>query len=108
MNSYLALAIGIGAEVLATTFLLRTQGLTRLLPTLLCVACYAVSLRYVSLAVLGIPTGIAYAIWSGIGIVVVTVLAWLLHGQQLDWPAIAGILLIIAGVCVLRLFSRVV
>ena len=107
MNSYLALAIGISAEVLATTFLLKTHGLTKLGPTLLCIAAYAISLRYVSLAVMGIPTGIAYAIWSGIGIIIVTTLSWLIHGQELDPPALFGISLVAIGIVVLRVFSKV-
>jgi len=106
MNAWLALSIGIGAEVIATGWLAQTQGLTRLWPTLGCIAGYAISLRFVSLAVLGIPTGIAYAIWSGIGIVLVSSIGFFAHKQSLDMPALIGIAMIIGGVVCIRLFSN--
>ena len=67
---------------------------------------YAIALFFLSLTLERIPTGVAYAIWSGVGIVLITALAWLVHGQKLDAPALAGIGLIMAGVLVLNLFSK--
>ena len=107
MNPWFALSIGIGAEVIATGWLAQTAGLTRLWPTLGCIAGYAISLRYVSLAVLGIPTGIAYAVWSGVGIVLVSSIGFFMHKQTLDGPALLGISLILSGVVCIKLFSKV-
>ena len=67
---------------------------------------YLVALYCLSLSLERIPTGVAYAIWSGVGIVLITALAWVIHGQKLDMPAFAGIGLIMAGVLVLNLFSK--
>ena len=67
---------------------------------------YAIALFFLSLTLERIPTGVAYAIWSGVGIVLITALAWAVHGQRLDAAALAGIGLIMAGVLVLNLFSK--
>ncbi len=103
---YLLLAIAIVAEVIATTALKQSAGFTRMAPLALSMAGYAVALFFLSLTLERIPTGVAYAIWSGVGIVLITALAWVVHGQRLDWPALAGMGLIIAGVLVLNLFSK--
>ncbi|MFK5108636.1 SMR family transporter, partial [Klebsiella pneumoniae] len=70
------------------------------------VAGYALAFYFLSLTLERLPTGIAYAIWSGVGIVLITALAWIVHGQKLDLPALIGMGLIIAGVVVLNLFSK--
>jgi small multidrug resistance pump len=103
---YLTLAIAIVAEVIATTALKQSAGFTRMGPLAVSMACYAVALFCLSLTLDRIPTGVAYAIWSGVGIVLITAIAWVLHGQKLDGPALAGIGLIMAGVLVLNLFSK--
>jgi small multidrug resistance pump len=100
------LAIAIVAEVIATSALKAADGLTRLGPTLVVVAGYGVAFHFLSLALRGIPVGIAYAVWSGVGIVLISVIGWLVHGQALDLAAGIGIGLIIAGVVVLNVFSR--
>jgi len=102
----LLLLLAILAETAATTALKAAAGFTRPLPSLLTVAGYAVSFYCLSLALRSIPIGVAYAIWSGIGIVLVSLLAWLLYRQVLDLPALIGIALILAGVAVINLFSR--
>ena len=102
----LTLAIAIVAEVIATTALKQSAGFTRLLPLTLSLAGYLIALFCLSLSLERIPTGIAYAIWSGVGIVLITALAWVVHGQKLDAPAVAGMALIMAGVLVLNLFSK--
>jgi len=104
---YLLLAIAIVAEVIATTALKQSAGFTRMAPLALSLVGYLIALFCLSLTLERIPTGVAYAIWSGVGIVLITALAWMIHGQRLDWPAIMGMGLIIAGVLVLNLFSKV-
>jgi len=103
---YLLLAIAIVAEVIATTALKQSAGFTRMVPLAVSMAGYAISLFCLSLTLDRIPTGIAYAIWSGVGIVLITALAWAIHGQRLDGAAVVGMGLIIAGVVVLNLFSK--
>lgn len=103
---YLFLAIAIVAEVIATSALKSSQGFTRLLPSILVVAGYSCAFYFLSLTLRTMPVGIAYAIWSGLGIMLVTAIAWVLHGQRLDLPAVIGLLLIIAGVLVVTLLSK--
>lgn len=92
--------------MVATSALKSTEGFTRLMPSLLVAAGYAISFLCLSLMLRELPVGIAYAIWSGVGIVPVTAIAWVYHSQRLDLPAIAGLALIIAGVLVINLFSK--
>jgi small multidrug resistance pump len=102
---YLHLAIAIVAEVIATSFMKLSDGFTRLVPSVVTVAGYLVAFYFLSLTLRAVPTGIAYAIWSGVGIVLITAAAWLFQDQRLDLPAIAGIVLIVAGVLLLTLLS---
>ena len=106
MNSYIFLGGAIAFEVIGTTLMKTSQGFTRLWPSVAAVASYAVCFFLLSQTLKQIPTGVAYAIWSGCGIVLISLVAWLLHGQKLDVPAMAGIGLIVAGVIVLNLFSK--
>ena len=106
MNAYTYLAIAICAEVIATASMKAVKGLSTPLPLLLMVCGYAVAFWMLTLVVRSIPVGIAYAIWSGLGIVLITTVAWLWRGQSLDAPALIGIGLILAGVLVINLFSR--
>jgi len=106
MKSWLFLAIAICGEVIATSALKSSQGFTRLVPSLIVVTGYAVAFYFLSLVLRTIPVGIAYAVWSGLGIVLVTAMAWVLHGQKLDAWAFVGIGLIVSGVAVLNLLSR--
>jgi small multidrug resistance pump len=103
---YLYLMIAIVAEVIATSSLKASDGFTRAVPSIVTVAGYAIAFYLLSLALRTIPTGIAYAIWSGVGIVLVAAIAWLFQGQRLDAAAIAGMALIIAGVAVMNLLSN--
>ncbi|MBB4617669.1 SMR family transporter [Sphingomonas abaci] len=103
--SYLYLALAILSEVVATSFLKASDGFTRTGPTLIMAAGYGAAFYCLSLALRDIPTGIAYAIWSGVGIVLITVLAWTLRGERLDAAALIGMALIVAGVVVMNLFS---
>jgi small multidrug resistance pump len=105
-RSYLILLVAIVAEVVATTALKASQGLSRPLPALLVVVGYAIAFYCLSLAVIDLPLGLVYAIWSGVGLVLITLAAWRIWGQRLDPPALLGIGLIAAGVVVINLGSR--
>ena len=106
MKQWLFLSIAIVSEVVATSALKASNGFTRLWPSLLVVAGYAIAFFFLSLTLRTIPVGVAYAIWSGAGIVLIALIAWLVFEQSLDTPAIIGLALIIAGVVVLQLFSK--
>ena len=104
--SYLYLAIAIVAEVIATSSLRLADGFTRLGPSLVTTTGYVVAFYFLSLTLRTIPTGVAYAIWSGVGIILITAVAWVFQGQKLDAPALIGMALIVAGVLVMNLFSK--
>jgi len=103
---WIYLITAILAEVVATSSLKLAEGFTRLVPSIIVVAGYSVSFYFLSLALKYIPLGIAYAIWCGIGIVLVTLVGWFFYKQAMDIPAIIGITLIFAGVLVVNLFSK--
>lgn len=103
---YLYLSIAIFAEVVATSFMKQSDGFTRPIPTLVMAIGYGIAFYCLSLTLRDIPTGVAYAIWSGVGIVLIALIAWLVHGQRLDAPAMIGMALIILGVVVMNLFSK--
>lgn len=105
--SYLYLTIAIVAEVIATSALKASDEFSRLWPSVLVVIGYGIAFYFLTLTLRTLPVGIAYAIWSGLGIVLVSTIGWLLFGQRLDLPAILGMGLIIAGVAVINVFSRV-
>ena len=105
---YVFLLVAIVAEVIATSALKQSDGFSRAAPTIVTVAGYAVAFYCLSLALRHIPTGVAYAMWSGVGIVLITLVAWLWRGERLDTPAFAGMALIVAGVVVMNVFSRAV
>jgi small multidrug resistance pump len=102
---YFYLMVAIVAEVIATTSLKSSNGFTHPAATALAAAGYVVAFYFLSLTLRDVPTGVAYAIWSGIGIILITLVAWVAHGQRLDLPAIAGMIMIIAGVITMNLFS---
>lgn len=106
MHPYLLLGISILAEVIATSALKSSAGLTRLGPSLLSVLGYGLAFFCLSRVMSHIPTGVVYAIWSGLGIVLISLVGWLMYGQKLDAAAMAGMALIVAGVLVIQLFSR--
>jgi len=93
-------------EVLGTSAMQAAQHFSRLGPTLVMVVCYAVAFYFLSWSLRYVPVGIAYAIWSGLGIVLISLVGYFAFGQKLDFAAIAGLGLIIAGVLVLNLFSK--
>ncbi|MAB44609.1 MAG: QacE family quaternary ammonium compound efflux SMR transporter [Sphingomonadaceae bacterium] len=105
---YLYLAIAIIGEVFATSFLRQTEGFTRLGPTVIALMGYLVTFYFLALALRTIPTGVAYAIWAGLGVVLVAGVAWVIQGQKLDTAAIIGMSFIVAGVVILNGFSDAV
>jgi small multidrug resistance pump len=102
---YLYLAIAIVAEVIGTSALKATEGFTRPLPSLVVIVGYGAAFYFLSLALKVIPVGIAYAIWSGVGVALITLIGWVLFKQRLDAPALTGLALIVAGVVVIQFFS---
>ena len=106
MHPYILLAISIAAEVVATSALKSYQGLTRLWPSVLCAVGYALAFYLLSLVMRTLPTGVVYAVWSGLGIVLIAAVGWVMFGQKLDVPALIGMGLIVAGVAVIQLFSK--
>ena len=106
MSGFVYLIIAIIGEVVATSFLRASAGFTQLVPTLVVVIGYGVTFYFFSLALQTIPVGIGYAIWSGTGIVLISLIAYFVHGQTLDLPALIGMGLILAGVLVINLFSQ--
>lgn len=103
---YVYLAIAIVAEVIGTSALKASEEFTKLWPSILVVIGYGISFYCLSLVLKLIPIGIAYAIWAGVGIVLITVIGAVLFRQMLDVPALLGIALIVCGVTVINLFSR--
>ena len=103
---YLYLSIAVAAEVIATSALKASDGFTRPLPTVIVALGYGVAFYFLSLVLKTVPVGVAYAIWSGAGIVLIGLIGWLVLKQPLDVPAMLGMGLIIAGVAVIQLFSR--
>jgi small multidrug resistance pump len=106
ISSSVALAIAIVTEVAGTTSLQLSEQLTRLVPTLAMGVCYLASLYFLSLALRTIPIGIAYAVWSGLGIVLISLIGYVKFRQALDMPAMVGVALIVVGVVVANLFSN--
>lgn len=103
---YIYLAVAIVTEVLATTALKASDGFSKLLPSLVVVLGYGIAFYCLAQVLRYVPVGVAYAIWSGAGVVLVAIAAAVFFGQMPDIPAIIGMLLIITGIVVMQLFSR--
>ncbi len=106
MNKWLFLLFAILAEVTATSALKASDGFKRLWPSVIVVLGYAASFYLLSFTLKEIPVGVAYAIWSGLGLALITLVSWLLYRQSLDAPAVIGMVLIMGGVLVMQLFSK--
>ncbi len=106
MNAWRVLGNAIVAEVVGTSALKASEGFTRWLPSLVVVLGYAVAFYCLSLVLKQIPVGVAYAVWSGLGIVLITLVAFVLYGQKIDLAGLIGMGLIVAGVVVLNVFSK--
>ena len=105
MNNWLILFIAILSETIATTALKASEGFTVVLPSIIVVIGYCLSFYFLSLTLRTIPVGIAYAVWSGVGVALVTLFGVLVYNQKLDFSALVGISLIMLGVVVLFSFS---
>ena len=105
-KSYLVLIAAIFAETVGTTALQASQQFTRLGPSLVVVIAYGLSFYLLAGALKWIPVGIAYAIWSGLGIVFIALIGLAVFGQRLDLPATLGIAMILAGILIIHLFSK--
>lgn len=106
MATWLTLALAILAEVIGTSALKASEGFSRLLPSLVVLVGYGTAFYFLSLTLKHIPVGIAYAVWSGAGTVLITLIGVLAFRQKIDLAGMLGIALIIAGVLVLNLLSK--
>jgi small multidrug resistance pump len=105
MSKWLLLSLAIIAEVFGTSFLKSSEGFTKLWPSVAVIVGYLVAFYFLSLSLKVIPVGIAYAIWAGVGVVLIALIGWIVFSQKLDIPAIIGISMILGGVVVLNVFS---
>ena len=103
---WIYLSVAILAEVAATSALRSAEGFTRLLPSMIVVAGYGTAFFFLSLTLKTIPLGIAYAVWSGAGIALISLIGYFYYRQSLDLPAVLGIVMIMTGVVVINLFSK--
>lgn len=106
MQQWIYLSVAILSEVIGTSALKATEGFTRLWPSVIVVVAYLVSFFFLSLTLKTLPVGVAYAIWSGVGVALIALIGWVLFGQALDLAGILGLSLIVLGVIVLNLFSK--
>ena len=106
MNKWIYLTLAIFSEVMATASLKSTEGFTKLWPSVLVLVGYSAAFYFLSLTLDTIPIGVAYAIWSGVGVAAITLVSFFLFDQKIDIAGFIGIGLIVAGVIVLRLFSE--
>lgn len=105
---WLLLFVAIIAEVVATSLLKSTEGFTRLWPSVVVIVCYETAFILLSISMKTIPVGIVYAVWSGVGVALITLVAWIFLGQVLDAAGLAGLALIVGGVVVINAFSKTV
>ena len=106
MTAYYYLAIAICAEVIATVSMKAVKGFSTPLPLLLVIVGYGIAFWMLTLVVRSVPVGVAYAVWAGMGIVIVSVAALFIYGQKLDVPAMLGMALIVLGDVVIQLVSK--
>ena len=106
IKSYMILLMAIALETVATSFLKQSEQFTRLVPSVITVVGYAASFYCLSMVLKHIPVGIAYAIWSGVGIVLIATIGRIVFRQHLDLPAVIGLAMIICGVVVINVFSK--
>lgn len=106
LMAYALLAMAIISEVIGSTFLVKSEGFTKLLPSLAVVVLFSLAFYLLSQVIKVIPLGIAYAIWAGVGIVLTALIGYFVFRQSLDFAAMIGIALIVSGVVVINLFSN--
>ena len=106
MNHWILLAIAIAAEIFGTTMLKQSEGFSQWLPSVLALCAFCVAFYLVSRVFQVLPVGIVYAIWSGVGIVLTALIGWVAFDQKPDIPALIGMMMIVAGVVVINVFSQ--
>ncbi len=106
MKNWLFLSLAILSETIATLALKSSEGFSKLWPSILVVIGYGLAFYFLAQTLRTIPIGIAYAIWSGVGIVLIALANYFLFGQKLDMPALLGIGLIVSGIVVMNVFSN--
>lgn len=106
-TAYAVLFVSILFEIIGTSALLASNTFTRLVPSLVVAVCYSFAIVGLAVTFRTIPMGIAYAIWSGLGIVLISTVGWVVFGQKLDTPAIVGLAMIVAGVVIVNLSDTV-
>lgn len=106
LMKWLHLIIAVVSEVIATSALKSSESFTKLYPSLIVVAGYGTAFYFLSLTLRSMPVGIAYAVWSGVGVLLVTLVGMFVYGQRIDLPGWVGIGLITAGVLVLNILSK--
>ena len=106
MPAYLYLSAAIIAEVIGTTALKASDGMSKTTPVILMYAAYAVSFYFLSIVLKTMNIGVAYAVWSAVGMVLIAFLGWVVFGEKLDGWAAVGIILIITGVVILNTLSK--
>ncbi|WP_424833620.1 SMR family transporter [Ruegeria sp.] len=105
-NVYILLLLAVAAETIGTTALQASQQFTRFWPSVLVIIGYGCAFYLLALTLKVMPVGVVYAIWSGLGIFLIALIGYLVFGQKLDWPALLGMALILAGILVIHLFSK--
>ncbi|MGX9350484.1 DMT family transporter [Shimia sp. W99] len=104
--AYFYLLIAVFFETIGTSALQASQQFSRLVPSMIVVTAYAASFFFMAIVLRYLPVGITYAIWSGLGIVLIAAIGFVVFGQRLDWPAIVGMALILGGILIIHLFSK--
>ena len=107
MSKWVYLGLAILSEVIATASLKSTEGFTKFWPSILVLIGYSAAFYFLSLTLDTIPIGVAYAIWSGVGVAAITIVSILIFDQKIDFAALVGIFLIIVGVIILRIYSNI-
>lgn len=103
---FITLIVAVIFETIGTTALQASQQFTKLGPSLIVIVSYAAAFYLLALTLKYMPVGVMYAIWSGSGIVLIALIGWVVFRQTLDWPAILGMTLILAGIVIIQLFSK--
>ncbi|MFK4750830.1 DMT family transporter [Oceanobacter antarcticus] len=106
MREWLFLSVAILGEVAATSALKASDGFSKLTPSVIVIVGYVVAFYFLSLALKSIPIGVAYAVWAGLGVVLVAMAAWVIYDQKLDLASIIGMGFIVVGVIILNVFSK--
>jgi small multidrug resistance pump len=103
---FITLIVAVIFKTIGTTALQASQQFTKLGPSIIVVIAYAAAFYLLALTLKTMPVGIMYAIWSGSGIVLIAVIGWVVFRQTLDWPAVLGMALILAGIVIIQMFSK--